>query len=102
MKREIWLDFLRVTACFLVMIVHSTEPFYLGSDGGLILSATDAFWVALFEGLSRCCVPVFLPLYGGKRGGLAFLLWLSEEFELSDIVYENIKIDDRSQQQPRR
>ena len=25
-----------------------------------------------------------------------------EEFELSDIVYENIKIDDRSQQQPRR
>ena len=60
MKREIWLDFLRVTACFLVMIVHSTEPFYLGGDGGLILSATDAFWVALFEGLSRCCVPVFL------------------------------------------
>jgi len=59
-KREIWLDFLRVTACFMVMIIHSTEPFYLGGDGGLILSATDAFWVALFEGLCRCCVPVFL------------------------------------------
>ena len=60
MKRESWLDFLRVTACFMVMVIHSTEPFYLGGDGGLILSATDAFWVALFEGLCRCCVPVFL------------------------------------------
>ncbi len=59
-KREIWLDYLRVTACFMVMIIHSTEPFYLGGDGGLILSATDAFWVALAEGLCRCCVPVFL------------------------------------------
>ncbi|MBQ4389045.1 MAG: hypothetical protein II824_03620 [Bacteroidales bacterium] len=29
-KREIWLDYLRVTACFMVMIIHSTEPFYLG------------------------------------------------------------------------
>jgi surface polysaccharide O-acyltransferase-like enzyme len=60
MKRESWLDFLRVTACFMVMVIHSTEPFYLGGEGGLILTATDAFWVALFEGLCRCCVPVFL------------------------------------------
>lgn len=29
-KREISLDYLRVTACFMVMIIHSTEPFYLG------------------------------------------------------------------------
>ena len=54
------MDFLRVSACFMVMLIHSTEPFYLGGDGGLILSATDAFWVALFEGASRCCVPLFL------------------------------------------
>lgn len=60
MKREYWLDFLRVTACLMVMVIHSTEPFYLGGDGGLVLTATDAFWVALFEGLCRCCVPVFL------------------------------------------
>ena len=60
MKREVWLDFLRVTACFMVMVIHSTEPFYLGGDGGLILTPTDAFWVALFEGLCRCCVPLFL------------------------------------------
>ena len=60
MKREVWLDFLRVTACFMVMVIHSTEPFYLGGDGALILTPADAFWVAIFEGICRCCVPVFL------------------------------------------
>ena len=60
MQREVWLDFLRVTACFMVLVVHSTEPFYLGGEGGLILTPTDAFWVAVFEGICRCCVPVFL------------------------------------------
>ena len=44
---------------------------------GTKVSATSQ----LVVGDSCCCVPVFLPLYGGKRGGLAFLLWLSEEFE---------------------
>lgn len=60
MNREIWLDFLRVTACFLVMTVHSTEPFYLGGDGTLVLTSADAFWTSVFEGLSRCCVPLFV------------------------------------------
>ncbi len=60
MKREVWLDFLRVMACLMVMLVHSTEPFYLGGEGALILSPTDAYWVAIFEGLSRACVPLFL------------------------------------------
>ena len=64
MNREIWLDFLRVTACFLVMIVHSTEPFYLGGEGTWVLSAADAFWVSVFEGLSRCCVPLFIIASG--------------------------------------
>ena len=58
--REIWLDWLRVAACLMVMVIHATEPFYLGGDGALILTPTDAFWVAVFEGLCRCCVPVFL------------------------------------------
>lgn len=59
-KREIWLDFLRVTACFLVMVVHSTEPFYLGGNGSLVVNASDAFWVSVFEALARCCVPLFV------------------------------------------
>lgn len=58
--REVWLDYMRVMACFMVMVVHSTEPFYLGGEGALVLTATDAFWVAVFEGLVRCCVPLFV------------------------------------------
>ena len=59
-KREIWIDWMRVIACFLVMIVHSTEPFYLGGEGSRILTKTDAFWVSLFEMISRACVPLFV------------------------------------------
>lgn len=59
-KREIWLDFLRVTACFMVMIVHSTEPFYLGGNGGEVLCATDAFWAAVMDALGRSAVPLFI------------------------------------------
>ena len=59
-KREIWIDWLRVCACFMVMVVHSTEPFYLGGDGALILTKADAFWAGLFDCLVRCCVPLFV------------------------------------------
>jgi len=60
MNREIWIDWLRVSACFMVMVVHSTEPFYLGGDGALILTKADAFWAALFDCIVRCCVPLFV------------------------------------------
>ena len=46
------------------MLYFSTEPFYLGGDGTLVLSATDAFWVSVFEGLARCCVPLFVIASG--------------------------------------
>ena len=59
-KRIIWLDWLRVTACFLVMLTHSCEPFYLGGDGSLILTRTDAVWASFFDSLVRCCVALFV------------------------------------------
>ena len=59
-SREVWIDWLRVAACLMVMTVHATEPFYLGGEGALILSRTDAFWSAFFDSLVRCCVPLFL------------------------------------------
>lgn len=59
-RREIWVDWLRVAACLMVMVVHSTEPFYLGGDGSLILTRADAFWASFFDSLVRCCVPLFL------------------------------------------
>ena len=48
-KREFWLDWLRVTALFLVMATHSCEPFYLGGEGSLIASKSDAIWVAVLN-----------------------------------------------------
>ncbi|MBQ0053366.1 MAG: acyltransferase [Bacteroidales bacterium] len=58
--REVWVDWLRVTACFLVMMVHSSEPFYLGGEGTLILTASDTFWASFFDSFARACVPLFL------------------------------------------
>ena len=59
-KREIWLDWMRVIACFMVMVVHSTEPFYLGGDGSLILTRSDLWWASFFDSFARCCVPLFI------------------------------------------
>lgn len=59
-ERVVWIDWMRVIACFMVMVVHSTEPFYLGGEGSLIMSACDAWWVAGIDSLVRCCVPLFL------------------------------------------
>lgn len=59
-EREIWLDWMRVAACLMVMVVHATEPFYLGGDGSLILTQTDAFWASFFDSFARACVPLFI------------------------------------------
>ncbi len=59
-KREIWLDWLRVIACFLVMLTHSTEPFYLGGEGSLILTHSDAVWAAVMDVFSRAAVVLFV------------------------------------------
>ena len=59
-NREVWVDWMRIAACFMVMVVHSTEPFYLGGEGSLILTRADAFWAALFDSFARACVPVFV------------------------------------------
>ena len=59
-NREVWLDWMRVTACFLVMVTHSCEPFYLGGEGSLILTRSDAIWVAVLNSLPRACVALFV------------------------------------------
>ncbi len=59
-KREIWLDWMRVAACLMVVVVHSAEPFYLGGDGSLVLTAAEGFWADFFDSLVRCCVPLFV------------------------------------------
>ncbi len=59
-NREVWIDWLRVTACFLVMMTHSNEPFYLGGEGSLILTKADALWVGFLNSLPRACVALFV------------------------------------------
>lgn len=59
-NREVWVDWMRVLACFMVMVVHSTEPFYLGGDGGQILTRADMWWSAAFDSMVRMCVPLFI------------------------------------------
>ena len=59
-QREIWIDWLRVTACFLVMMTHSCEPFYLGGEGSLILTKADAVWVSILNVLPRAAVALFI------------------------------------------
>lgn len=59
-NRVVWVDWMRVAACFMVIVVHSTEPFYLGGDGSQILTEADAYWSSLFDSLVRACVPLFI------------------------------------------
>jgi surface polysaccharide O-acyltransferase-like enzyme len=59
--RIVFLDYLRVIACFMVMAIHACEPFYLGGDEGTyIADRADAVWVTLTEVFCRVCVPLFV------------------------------------------
>lgn len=60
MKRVIFLDYLRVIAIFMVLVIHSTEPYYLGGDGTYVATRADGAWVTLFEIICRACVPLFV------------------------------------------
>lgn len=60
LKREVWIDWMRTAACFMVILVHCTEPFYLGGSGSLILNQADAFWSSFFDSFVRACVPLFI------------------------------------------
>ncbi len=51
---------MRVAACFMVMLTHSCEPFYLGGEGSLVMSESDAFWVAVLNTLPRAAVALFV------------------------------------------
>ena len=59
-EREIWIDWMRVVACFLVILTHSCEPFYLGGEGSLILTKADALWVSVLNVIPRACVALFV------------------------------------------
>lgn len=67
MKRIVFLDYVRVFACFLVMLVHASENFY-GAPGStdmagpqsLLATEADRLWVSVYDGFSRMSVPLFM------------------------------------------
>lgn len=61
-NRVYFLDYLRVVACFMVILVHCIEPFYLGEGGTVIASRSDALWVTCIDSLLRIAVPLFVMI----------------------------------------
>ena len=66
-QRIVFIDYIRVVACFLVMLVHASECFYSGSAAGLVghysllPDETTRFWVSFYDGtVARTCVPLFM------------------------------------------
>jgi surface polysaccharide O-acyltransferase-like enzyme len=91
-SRIVFLDYVRVVAIFMVLLVHSIEPFYLGGEGTYVASWGDALWVTFLNSAIRCAVPLFvmtssyllLPIKGDGmtflrrrfvRVGLPFAVW---------------------------
>lgn len=86
--RIIFIDYIRVVACFLVVLVHASETFYgvvtqkaidsipggaeklagfqtntggMAGDKAVLLNEMNRFWVAFFDGgVARICVPLFI------------------------------------------
>jgi len=66
-NRVVFVDYIRVAACFLVMLVHASENFYGADASGLagnvsmLANDTNRFWVAFYDGfVARTCVPLFM------------------------------------------
>ena len=68
-ERIVFADYLRMVACFLVMLVHSSENFYGADSSGMagnvsyLANEANRFWVAFWDGgVARACVPLFMVL----------------------------------------
>ena len=65
--RIAFVDYIRVVACFLVMLVHASEIFFAADDSGLagyvsmLANEGNRFWVSFYDGfLGRVSVPLFM------------------------------------------
>lgn len=63
-ERIVFLDYLRVLSCYAVILIHSTECYYIGEDGYSLVITDDSKWAAIINSLVRCCVPVFVMITG--------------------------------------
>jgi len=68
-ERIVFVDYIRVIACFLVMLVHASENFYAADASGLagnvsmLANDSNRLWVSFYDGvLGRICVPLFMVI----------------------------------------
>ena len=66
-KRIEFIDWIRVVACLMVMLVHASENFYGADSSGLagnvsmLANESNRFWVSFYDGfVSRAAVPLFM------------------------------------------
>ena len=60
-ERVVFLDYLRVIACGMVMLVHACEQFYFNGEGHFYLASHgDAVWATLIDSAVRASVPLFV------------------------------------------
>ncbi len=80
-ERIYFLDYLRVIACFLVLVVHASETFYnYGAGDPLVPTQTDRLWMGIWDGIARVSVPLFMicsafllaPMKEGQDWGAYF------------------------------
>ena len=62
-KRYFGIDLIRVIACFLVMLIHSGEIYYINDEGGLIKDENNIY-PGVINSLSRVSVPLFVMISG--------------------------------------
>ncbi len=61
-KRIVFLDYMRVIACLMVIMVHSCEFFFIDGSGIGIRSIEDGWWVSVIDSAFRCSVPLFVMI----------------------------------------
>lgn len=59
-ERIQFLDFLRVIACLMVILVHSCEFFYIEGSSISIKNKCDGLWVCIIDSALRSAVPLFV------------------------------------------
>lgn len=63
-ERIIFTDFIRVIACFMVIMVHACEFFYISGTNTFHMQPGDEFWVSKIDSALRACVPLFVMVSG--------------------------------------
>lgn len=62
-RRNYQLDLMRVAACYLVILQHTSEFFYIG-EGGSVVRGDSTFIIGIITSIARISVPLFVMISG--------------------------------------